>query len=97
MKADDFFGTDKFPTAKVAFKTVKEKSAGVYSVTADVTIKGKTAPATFDLTVGKNTATTTFKIDRTKYDIKYKSKNFFEGLGDNVIYDEFDVNVNIVF
>jgi len=97
LKADDFFATDKFATAKVDFKTVQAKPNNVYTVTADLTVKGKTAPVTFDLTLGKNTATTTFKIDRTKYDVKYGSKSFFEGLGDNVIYDEFDVTVNLVF
>lgn len=97
LKADDFFGTDKYPTAKVDFTSVKEKGNGVYTVTANLTIKGKTAPVTFDLTVGKNSASASFKIDRTKYDIKYKSKNFFENLGDNVIYDDFDVAVSLVF
>ena len=67
----------------------------MYSVTADLTIKDVTSPVKFDITVGKNTATTAMKIDRTKYGIKYKSKNFFEGLGDNVIYDEFDLAVDI--
>ncbi|RYG33400.1 MAG: YceI family protein, partial [Chitinophagaceae bacterium] len=71
LKADDFFGADKYPTAKVDFTSVKEKGNGVYAVTANLTIKGKTAPVAFDLKVGKNTATTSFKIDRTKYDIKY--------------------------
>jgi len=97
LKADDFFGTDKFPTAKLDFKTFAAKPNNVYTVTADLTIKGKTAPVTFDLTLGKNNATAALKIDRTKYDIKYGSKSFFEGLGDKVIDDEFEVNVNLVF
>ena len=97
LKNDDFFGTDKYPTAKVDFKTVQAKPNNVYTVTADLTVKGKTAPVTFDITLGKNTATTAFKIDRSKYDVKYNSKSFFEGLGDNVIYDDFEVAVNLAF
>ncbi len=97
LKNDDFFATDKHPTAKIEFKTIAAKPNNVYTVTADLTIKGKTSPVSFDLNVGKNSATTSFKIDRTKYDVKYGSKSFFEGLGDNVIYDEFDVTVNLVF
>lgn len=97
LKADDFFATDKYPTAKVDFKSIGTKGNGVYSVTADLTIKGKTSPVKFDLTVGKNDAKTSFKIDRTKYDVKYKSKSFFQDLGDNVISDEFDVEVNLAF
>lgn len=97
LKNDDFFATDKFSTAKLDFKSVAPKPNNVYTVTADLTVKGKTSPVTFDLTVGKNTATTSFKIDRAKYDVKYASKSFFDSLGDNVIYDEFDITANLVF
>lgn len=97
LKADDFFGTDKYPTAKIVFKSVKAKSAGVYTVTGDLTIKKTTKPVTFDLTVGKNSATTTLKVDRTKYDIVYGSKSFFDSIGDKAIYDEFTLNVNLAF
>lgn len=97
LKAEDFFGTAKHATSKLVFKSVKAKTANVYTVTADLTIKNITKPVTFDLTVNKNNATTSFAVDRTKYDIKYKSKNFFEGLGDNFIYDEFDLTVNVQF
>jgi polyisoprenoid-binding protein YceI len=97
LKTADFFGTEKFATSKVVFKSVKAKSAGVYTVTADLTIKNITKPVTFDLTVGKNSATTTFKVDRTKYDIQYGSKSFFESLGDKAIYDEFELTVNLQF
>jgi polyisoprenoid-binding protein YceI len=97
LKAEDFFGTDKFATSKLVFKSVKVKSANVYAVTADLTIKGITKPVMFDLTTTKNTATTKFNVDRTKYDIKYGSKSFFEGIGDKAIYDEFEVTVNLQF
>lgn len=97
LKADDFFGTEKFPTAKLDFKTIAAKANNVYTVTADLTLKGITKPVTFDLTVGSNSATTKFNIDRTKYGIEYKSKSFFDTLGDSFIYDEFEVGVNLVF
>ncbi|MEN2413703.1 YceI family protein [Flavobacterium mesophilum] len=97
LKADDFFGTDKFPTSKLVFKTIGAKSADVYTVTADLTIKGITKPVTFDITVKGNTATTAFKVDRTKYDIKYGSGSFFEGLGDKTINDEFELAVALKF
>lgn len=97
LKADDFFGTAKFPTAKIVFKSIGKKSNGVYAVTADLTIKGITNPVKFNITVGKDTATAALKVDRTKFDIKYKSANFFEGLGDNVINDEFELAVDLKF
>lgn len=97
LKNDDFFATDKFKTANLAFKTIAAKANNVYTVTADLTIKGITKPVTFDMTVKGNTATADLKIDRSKYDIQYKSKSFFDNLGDNFIYDEFDVMVTLSF
>lgn len=97
LKNDDFFGTDKFPTSTLVFKSIAAKGNNVYTVTADLTIKGKTNPVTFDITVNGNTATTSFKVDRTKYDIKYGSGSFFEGLGDKTIYDDFELTVSLKF
>lgn len=97
LKSEDFFGTEKFPTSTLVFKTIASKGNDVYTVTADLTIKGITKPVTFDITVKGNTATTTFNVDRTKYDIKYNSKSFFESIGDKAIYDEFELTVNLNF
>lgn len=97
LKSEDFFGTEKFPTATLVFKKIGTKSANVYTVTADLTIKGITKPVTFDITVNGNTATTAFNVDRTKYDIKYGSKSFFESIGDKAISDEFELKVALKF
>lgn len=97
LKNDDFFGTEKHGMASLAFKTVTPKAGNVYTVTADLTIKGITKPVTFDITADKKSATTSFKIDRTKYDIKYGSGSFFDNLGDRAISDEFEVNVTLVY
>jgi polyisoprenoid-binding protein YceI len=97
LKSEDFFGTEKFPTSTLVFKTIAAKGNNVYTVTSDLTIKGITKPVTFDITVKGNTATTTFNVDRTKYDIKYNSKSFFESIGDKAIYDEFQLTVNLNF
>jgi polyisoprenoid-binding protein YceI len=97
LKAEDFFGTTKFPTATLVFKKIGAKSASVYTVTADLTIKGITNPVTFDMTVNSDNATTTFNVDRTKYHIKYGSKSFFESIGDKAISDEFQLKVSLKF
>jgi polyisoprenoid-binding protein YceI len=97
LKADDFFGTEKFPTATLVFKKITPKTAGFYVVTADLTIKGITKPVTFDLIIAKNTATTTLVVNRTVYDIKYGSKSFFDSLGDKAISDEFELKVSLKF
>lgn len=97
LKNDDFFGTDKYPTSTLVFKTIKDKGNNVYTVNADLTIKGKTNPITFDITVNGKTATTALKIDRTKYDIKYGSGSFFDNLGDKTINDDFDIAATLQF
>lgn len=97
LKSADFFGTDKFPVATLVFKKIAAKANGVYTVIADLTIKEKTNPVTFDLTVKGNSASTSFKVDRTKYDIKYGSGSFFDNLGDKAINDNFDVTVALQF
>lgn len=97
LKSDDFFGTEKFPTSTLVFKKIATKADGVYTVTADLTIKGITNPVTFDITVKGDTATSVVTIDRTKYGIKYNSKNFFDSIGDKAIYDDFTLTVNLKF
>jgi len=97
LKSADFFGAEKYPTSTLVFKKIADKGNGVYTVTADLTIKDKTNPVTFDIAVKGNSATTKFNIDRTKYDIKYNSGNFFQNLGDKVINDEFELSAAIQF
>jgi hypothetical protein len=41
-------------------------------------------------------ANSEFSIDRTKWDIKYDSGNFFQDLGDRAIKDDIYFNINIV-
>lgn len=97
LKSKDFFGTEEFATSTLVFKNIAAKANNTYTVTADLTIKGKTNPVTFDISVDGNTATTNLKIDRTKYDIKYGSGSFFDNLGDKAISDEFDLAVSLKF
>lgn len=97
LKADDFFGTDKFATATLVFKKIVTKAKNLYTVTGDLTIKGITNAVTFDLATTANTAKTNVKIDRTKYDIKYGSGSFFDNLGDKAINDNFILAVELKF
>lgn len=93
LNSDDFFGVSNYPTAKFTIKTAAEKSNGVYGISGNLTIKGKTNPIAFDLKMEGDTAMTTIVIDRTKYDIRYGSGSFFDNLGDKTIYDEFTLDI----
>lgn len=97
LKSEDFFGTEKFPTATLVFKSIGEKSSGVYSVTADLTIKGVTNSVNFELTAATNNASAKLIIDRTKFGIKYGSKSLADTIADRAIDDEFELSVALKF
>lgn len=97
LKSGDFFDVAAYPTAKLVFVNVKATGKNAYTVTGDLTIKGKTNPVTFTMSIYGNKATTSLKIDRTKFGIEYKSTNFFENLKDKAIYDEFDLVSDLEF
>ncbi|WP_428741217.1 YceI family protein [Tenacibaculum sp.] len=97
LKSDDFFGVEKHPTASLVFTNVKATGKNSYEVTGDITIKGKTNSITFDLSVYGNKANATLKVDRSKFDVRYGSTSFFDGLKDKAIYDEFDLVADLEF
>ncbi len=97
LHSDDFFSTAKHETSKLVFTNVKATGKNSYSVTGNLTIKGKTSPVTFDVSVYGSKATANLKVDRTKFDVRYGSGSFFDNLGDKAIYDEFDLVADLEF
>lgn len=97
LNSEDFFATEKHSTSTLVFTDVKSTGKNSYEVTGDLTIKDITKPVVFDVSIYGSKATATVKVDRTNYDIKYGSGNFFENLGDKTIYDEFDLVVDLEF
>ena len=49
------------------------------------------------MTTTANKATATLVVDRTKYDIRYGSKTFFDSIGDKAIDNEFELKVALQF
>ena len=97
LNSDDFFGVENHPTSSLVITSVAKKDNGTYGVVGDLTIKDTTHPITLDLDYNDNTATTKLTIDRSKYNVKYNSGSFFSGLGDQTIYDNFDLNIELKF
>ncbi|MDB2317814.1 YceI family protein [Flavobacteriales bacterium] len=98
LKNDDFFATDKYPTAN--FKITKVIYDGTsYMVTGDMTIRDITEEITFPARFHSHGrmvhANANLKIDRTKHDIKYGSGSFFDDLGDKMIYNEFTLKIQL--
>lgn len=100
LKSDDFFSVEKHPQAKLVISSVTPKGGNAYDVTGKLTIKGITQdvkfPATVTADAKKVTANAKVAIDRTKYDIKFRSTNFFENLGDKAIDNDFTLDVSLV-
>ena len=102
LKSDDFFGVVKYPNATFVIKSVKavEEDDATHHLTGDITIKGTTEEITFPAKVSMNgsqiEASSSIVLDRSKFDVRYGSKSFFDGLGDKVIYDDFTLDVNLI-
>lgn len=97
LSSPDFFNIESFPTAKfVITKVVSRGKTGDYKITGDLTIKESTESITFNAMIADNVASAATKIDRSKFDIRYGSGSFFDNLGDNTIYDEFDLDIKLV-
>ena len=97
LKSDDFFGVANYPTATLVFKDVTASGKNAYAVSGELTIKGKTNPVTFTISIYGSKATASLKVDRTEYDVRYGSASFFDGLKDKAIYDEFDLVADFEF
>jgi polyisoprenoid-binding protein YceI len=102
LKSEDFFSVEKHPTAKFVVTKAAPNAKGMVDVTGDLTIKGITKPVTFPVTVSPSKdgvmVKGTLVVDRSKYDMKFRSKSFFDTatLGDKMIYDDFTIEVDLV-
>ena len=99
LKSEDFFSVEKYPVA--AFKISKTEAKGDKTlITGGLSIKGKSHSVSFLASV-KNEGeklyvkSETFKIDRSKWDVKYQSKSFFADLGDKFIYDDIELSFEV--
>jgi polyisoprenoid-binding protein YceI len=99
LASDDFFSSEMFPEANFNITSVSQKADELYHIDGTLTIKGITEGVSFDakVSVDGNTLKANGKItiDRTKYNMKFRSGNFFKDLGDTLIYNDFDLDVDI--
>ena len=103
LKSDDFFGVDKFPTSTFEIVSVKPLSKPqanlTHTVTGKLTIKGITNTISFPAKITMDgshlNAWAKFMVDRAKYNVRYGSGSFFDNLGDKVIYDDFEIELDL--
>lgn len=96
LKSDDFFGVEKYPTAKLVVTKSSDFKSGTAKVSGNLSIKGKTHPIEFEVKQNGNSYTTVLIIDRSGYDVRYGSTSFFDNLGDKVIYDDFTLDISLI-
>ena len=99
LKSEDFFNVDSFPIAILEIKEHQllsdDQSASNNQILADLTIRGIKQELSFPIALQQFDSILLAKgivdIDRTMYNIQYKSGKFIENLGDKLIYDDFTV------
>ncbi len=102
LENEDFFNVSDHPTAKFKIKEAKKvyRSDATHKIVGDLTIKGITKeikiPAKVEMNTDGFSAVASFSIDRTRWDIKYGSGGFFDGLGDKMIYDDIQFDLKLV-
>ena len=104
LKTEDFFHVDSFPQAILKIKgknslSVKNNLDSLHLVYADLTIRGITHEISLSYQLDKSEsnfiAIGSVDIDRTLYNIKYKSGAYFFDLGDKIIYDDFTIKFKV--
>jgi len=100
MRSDDFFGIEKYPTAKLVITESTPFEKGTGTVKGSLTIKDITNPIEFKAAVQQKEDGLWFysniTVDRTKYDMRYGSGSFLDNLGDKTIYDDFKLKVALL-
>lgn len=96
LRSDDFFSVEKFSEAIFETKSpaVVNKKEGIQTLNGNLTIKGITHPAKIEI---DDNWSAKLVFDRSKYDVRFRSGNFFQNLGDKLIYDEIAINAKIAF
>ena len=101
LKSDDFFGTENFPTATLEFRSLnRNDNDGGQIFNGNLTIKGITNEVEFSAKLIKQTpllhAVGKLVFDRSKYNVRFRSGSFFDDLGDKLILDDIEVDINLI-
>ena len=99
LKNEDFFDVAKYASAAFDITGFEVKD-GKNMLSGNLTMKDKKNNVTIPVTLNTEGDTITltseaFTIDRTKWDIKYKSKSIFGDLGDKFINDDIELKINV--
>ena len=98
---DDFFSVNKFKTSKINISSEMKPNNGLIDFKGSLEIKNISNPISFKSSInktpeGKYTASSKLTFDRSMYNVKYKSKSFFDDLGDKFIKDDIEIELEII-
>ncbi len=98
---DDFFSVNKFKTSKINISSEMKPNNGLIDFKGSLEIKNISKPISFKSSInktpeGKYTASSKLTFDRSMYNVKYKSKSFFDDLGDKFINDDIEIELEII-
>ena len=98
LESGDFFDIENNPTA--TFEILEVVNTENTLVKGNLTVKGITKSIEFPATItatdaGIQLSGASFEIDRTEFDIQYKSQKFFDNLKDKFINDEFEISFEL--
>ena len=98
---DDFFSVNKFKTSKINISSEMKPNNGLIDFKGNLEIKNISNPISFKSSInktpeGKYTASSKLTFDRSMYNVKYKSKSFFNDLGDKFINDDIEIELEII-
>ncbi len=100
LKDPDFFDVKKFPVSTIVITRVTTENGENVEITGNLTIKGITHPVTFpakmEVKDGIVKANGKLTIDRTKWDVRYKSGKFYALLADQTMSDSIEFDIKIV-
>ncbi|MBC7934188.1 MAG: YceI family protein [Rhizobacter sp.] len=100
LKDPDFFDVKKFPLSTLTITGVESINDEDKKITGNLTIKGITHtvsfPAKMDVKEQMVKANGKLVIDRTKWDVRYKSGKFYDLLADQTMSDSIEFQIKIV-
>lgn len=99
LKSPDFFDATQFPNATFKVTSFSKKNKETW-LSGNLTLKDITHNISFPVFITKEDKSMTlsspaFMIDRSKWNIKHRSKSFFNDLGDKLIKDNVELKILI--
>jgi polyisoprenoid-binding protein YceI len=99
LKSADFFDVEKFPTSAFEITGI-ETVDGKTMLSGNLKMKDVSNNVTIPVNIDQNgdmlvITSETFTIDRSKWNVQYGSKSFFDNLGDKFINDAIELKINV--